>query len=443
MLKPKKIIQVLSALLLLGVFWIVFAVIQGLFERKISHHELYIPKNAQSVLEIKSEPLIKTFVQEVLLERRFSGKIDSYTSSSEGDESLGMDYLSTFYVFTIEENSKSLTGILVNILDDDQFIRAMKSKQNVGAGFSVENGVGLMLYDMSENPMGTDKLNAIATRIIETKSGFDLKKLSGSTENSKLNYWQKEYAFNDGSKSFKQLKLAMTLEGNTLKMKGDANFQSTPSRNYPILKKSDLSIQSQFIPNKVNEFWESNMVDFGLKFPKMSYVSGNYHYSEPSPIPDLKVLPHFDGIYGFEENFQISIPLIALSASEKINSLNLHSFNIGNKTIYYKQIDERTVYLGQSKYNPETVTKNALLEVSGDLKQLLEIRNGGMISRLLALSPEYNAAERFLSGIQSSEFYIRDKDGKTVDLSGEIEFKNGKSALNELMRLVLDLGVME
>lgn len=443
MLKPKKIIQILSALLLLGVFWIAFVLIQGLFQRKLSHHEEFIPKNAESVLEIEGEALIKTFVQEVLLEGRFTDKADSYTKSSKSSEPLGMDYLSTFYVFTVTENSKTLTGILVNILDEKQFSRAMKSEEAAGTGFAVKNGVGLMLYDASERPLNMDKMNAIASKIIGAKSGFDLNLLAGTTENAKMNYWQKEYTFNDGSKSFKQLKLAMTLEGNQLKVKGNANFNSAQSRNYPVLKKSDLSIQSQFIPNKINEFWVNQMQDLGLKLPKLSYVCGNYHYSEPSPIPDLKVLPHFDGIYAFEENFQVRLPLIAMAASGKINALNLKSFNIGNKTIYYEQIDKRTVYLGQSKYNPTPVTKNALLEVSGDLKQLLEIRNGGMISRLLALSPEYNAAERFLSGIKSSEFYIKDKEGKTVDMSMEMEFEDGKSAMNEMVRLVMDLGVWD
>lgn len=439
MLKPKKIIQILSALLLLVVFWITFALIQGLFERKISNHQLYIPENAESVLKIEGEALIKTFVQEVLLAGSSSDKLDNF---SEG-EPLGMDYLSTFYVFTLNENSKKLTGILVNILDEKQFNRAMKSEQTAGTGFAVQDGVGLMLYDTSESPLSMDKMNDIAAKIIATKSGFDLTLLVGTTENAKLNYWQKEYTFNDGSKSFKQMKLAMTLEGSQLKIKGKANFNSTQNRIYPALKKNDLSIQSQFIPNKINEFWVNQMQDLGLKFPKLSYVCGNYHYSEPSPIPDLKVLPHFDGIYAFEENFQIRIPLIAMAASGKINVLNLQSFNIGNKTIYYEQIDKRTVYLGQSKYNPTPVTKNAMLEVSGNLKQLLEIRNGGMISRLLALSSEYNAAERFLSGIKSSEFYIKDNDGKTVDMSMEMEFEGGKSAMNEMVRLVMDLGVWD
>jgi hypothetical protein len=239
---------------------------------------------------------------------------------------------------------------------------------------------------------------------------------------------------------FKDVHLSLTVEANELCAKGIANFQSTENRSYPILEQKDLSIQTQFIPNKVNEFWVSNMKSLDLPLPKLTYVSGNYHYSEPSPIKEMKVLPNFDGIYAFDENFQIRIPLIALAASRKINSLNLQSFKIGDKKIYYKQIDQKTIYLGQSQYKATNQEQNALLRVDGDLKQLLEIRNGGIVERFLQLSPEYNASERFLSNIKKSNFYIKNKDGQKVDILGEITFEDEKSALNETTVLLMDLG---
>ena len=155
------------------------------------------------------------------------------------------------------------------------------------------------------------------------------------------------------------------------------------------------------------------------------------------------VLPNFDGIYSFDKNFRIRIPLIALSASGKLNSLTLKSFKIGDKTIYYKQIDPKTIYLGQSRYSVEIVDKNALFEINGDLKQLLEIRNGGIMTRFLSLSRDYNATERLLSGIKSSDFHVQDKDGKTVDLSAEIKFIDGKSAFNEALHFILDIGLFD
>ena len=123
--------------------------------------------------------------------------------------------------------------------------------------------------------------------------------------------------------------------------------------------------------------------------------------------------------------------------------MNLKSFDLGGKTIYYKQIDVKTIYLGQSKYLAGPAEKNALFEVRGDLKQLLEIRNGGIMTRFLALSPEYVATERFLSGIESSDFYIKDKNGKTVDLYARMTYKDGKSAFNEALQLVLELGLTD
>ena len=135
--------------------------------------------------------------------------------------------------------------------------------------------------------------------------------------------------------------------------------------------------------------------------------------------------------------------MIALAATQDINSLDLKSFKIGDKKIYYEQIDSKTVYVGQTPYRAARTEKNALFEVKGDLKQLLEIRNGGMVERFLALSPEYNATKRFLSNMERSNFSIKEKNGKTVDIRGEITFEKGKSAMNEVILLLMDLEIFE
>ena len=443
MLKPKKIIQLISALALLVILWVAFLVIQGLFARHISHHEMYIPKNAESVLKIDGENLIRTFVKEVLLEGRFEDKINRYSNFSGDSESMGMDYLSTFYVFTVEKESSVLTGILMNILDDSQSERVMKIDQEVGTGFAVKNGVGLILYDSEKSPMNLNKLNSFASSILEKKSGFDLKKLPQSTENASINYWIKQYSLNNGTKTFSNISISLLVDGTELKMKGTAHFESSINRSYPVLEKNDLSIQTQLIPSQLSDLFTNNMQHLGFALPKLTYLSGNYHYSEPSPIEGLIVLPNFDGIYSFDKIFPIRIPLIALSASGKLNSLTLKSFKIGDKTIYYKQIDPKTIYLGQSRYRVEIVDKNALFEINGDLKQLLEIRNGGIMTRFLSLSSDYNATERLLSGIKSSDFHVQDKDEKTVDLSAEIKFVDGKSAFNEALHFILDIGLFD
>lgn len=443
MLKPKKIIQFISALALIVILWIAFLVIQGLFARHISHHEMYIPKNAESVLEIDGENLIHAFVKEVILERRFEDKIKEYSKTSRDSESMRIDYLSTIYVFSVEKESRVFTGVLMNILDDGQFERAMKIDQGVGTGFAVKNGVGLILYDSEKNPMDLSKLNSFASSIIEKKSGFDLNKLPQAKENTSINYWLKQYSLNSGAKTFSNISVSLFVEDTELKMKGTAHFESSINRSYPVLEKNDLSIQTQLIPSQLSDLFTNNMQHLGFTLPKLTYLSGNYHYSEPSPIEGLMVLPNFDGIYSFDKNFPIRIPLIALSASGRLNSLTLKSFKIGDTPIYYKQIDPKTIYLGQSKYSVEIVDKNALFEVNGDLKQLLEIRNGGLMTRFLSLSREYNATERLLSGIKSSNFHVQDKDDKTVDLSAEIKFEDGKSAFNEALHFILDIGLFD
>lgn len=443
MLKPKKIIRVLSALLLLILFWGVLLLIQELFSRQISHHELHIPKNATSVLELKNEDLIQTFVQDVLLEKRLESGTREYITSPDSGESPGIDYLSNTYIFTIDKEAHQLVGILINLKSEKQFQKAMQESTKNGFGFSSNNGVGLMLFDDGAKPMSRQHLNTLASEIVQTTSGFNLKKIKLSKDNSKANYWAASYSVNNGKKTFSDVHLSLFTEGKQIKIDGFADFQSTENRNYPVLVKKDLNIQTQFIPNYLNDLWLNNTKNIGVSIPKLTYVCGNYHYLEPSPVKDLKILPNLDGIYGFEQNFDVRAPLIALLASQKIDALTLNSFKIGDKTIYYKQIDPKTFYLGQTRYQPAFQQGNALLEVNGDLKQLLKIRNGGMVARFLSLSPEYNTTERFLSGITASDIRIDKKGENKVNLSANLTFQDDKSALNETLRLFIHLGLLD
>ncbi|MFK7785927.1 MAG: hypothetical protein AB8B56_12465 [Crocinitomicaceae bacterium] len=444
----KKTIRILSTLVLIALLWLTFGIIRGIFERKISHHELYIPENAESVLEIKSEELIRSFLEGVLAEGTLDERFNEFVRPSEdSSEPLGIDYFGNCYIFTFKKDEKAFTGILINVTNEDQFRKVMDTETGTGFGYFVRDGVGMMLFQDDGKPESFKSLSILAEDLIKTPCKFDRSVLSPVKDDSQVIYWSKEYSFNE-KKTFKNLHLSLAVKKNKLSIEGYADFQSSQERTFPVLEKSDLSIQTQFIPNQLNTLWMNNMKNLGLPFPKLTYINGNYHYSEPSPIKEMKVLPNFDGIYAFEKNFQIRIPLIALSASRKINSLNLQSFKVGDKKIYYKQIDQKTVYLGQSKYRlrePQSSNnqKNALLEVNGDLKQLLEIRNGGIVERLLKLAPEYNAAERFLSNIKASNVYIRDKDGSKVDLLGDITFKKGESALNETIILLMDLGYFD
>lgn len=443
MLFQKKIIRILSAVVLIALLWIVFFIVQGLFVRTVSHHEVYIPSHSTSVLKVENETLIRTFLEDVVLPDGLEAKYRSYLRSPSDEEgtSYGIDALSTLYVFTFREKNCQLLGVLVNLTDEEQFNEAFNEDPQPGVGHASKEGAGLILLDNNSAPLTAEQLSKTARKLLEKPSTFDLKKLD--QQDSPITFWKNEYVLNNGTRSFKNIHLALFLEQENLTINGYADYAYPKARNYPILKPQDLSIQSQFVPNGINEIWTNSMKKVGINFPRITYVSGNYHYAEPSPVKAFKVLPHFDGIYGFEKNMQIRVPLVALAASGDIQALNLKSFEFGGKTFYYEQIDSRTIYLGQSPYSLASNQGNTLLKIEGNMNQLLEMRNGGMLARFLSMSPEYNAAERFLSGIDFSEFNIeQDKDDK-ANLTGKIRFKKDKNALNETLLLLINLGLFE
>ncbi len=442
MLKTKKILHIFAALALLIFLWITFVLVQGLFQRTNSHHELYIPAHAESVLKLDGEEIIYTFTSELLLADRTDGGLGDIMNTSDDSEALGIEFRSAVYIFSFEEDGKKLLGILMHVLDEAQFDAGMHSRKTEASGYSVKNGVGLVLVDLSEKVGETSKLNALAGKMLQKETGFDQEKLATKKENSKLTYWKKKYTSADGSIILDNIQLAFFMDGSTLDLIGLASSKSSLNTDYPVLKKDGLSIRMAIVPDALNDFWKEYTTEMGLPLPAFSSISGNYHYMEPSGIDLPKFLPHFDGIYSFQDTLPIQVPLYVLNAKELISEVTSTSFKLGPKTLYYKQIDPKTIYLGQTKFVGHGMEKSTLFELSGSLKHVLEIRNGGMMTRLLSMSSEYRATKILLTNIQTSDFSMKKAGENAVSMSGKLEFKQGKSALRELMRFLVDSGLI-
>ncbi len=441
MLKLEKTHRIIGASVLLILLFLVFALSRGLFSRHDAQHQAYIPLQAKSVMKINSESFIRTFFSEIVLNPEGNVNFDELLDNPQQQRDYGIEFRSDFYLFTLDHEGKTVMGMLCHVLDEKQFTQSLKTSASKSTGFLVKNEVGLIVFYPEETGGTRSDLNQLAKKILEKPSGFDLKKLGDptSTDDAKISFWSKGVESSDGSISLKDLNMTLTIASNVFELKGNAKYQSTLPLQYRTLKKNDLSIQTGIVPDALNALWVKQTAAMGLQLPKITSVSGNYHYAEPSGVPQPQILPHFDGIYSFEDTVNVYLPLLALSFNETISNLTTTSFQLGEKTLYFTQIDPKTIYLGQTEYGGSTIDKTTIFEVSGSLKHLLEIRNGGMMTRILAMSDQYSALEEFVDGIQDSQFSIRKKGGDEVEISGKIEFKNGKSAMSELIGFLIRL----
>lgn len=441
MLKLEKTYRILGACVLLLLLFLVFLLSRGLFSRHDAQHQAYIPLESKSVIKINSESFIRTFFSEIVLNPEGTVSFDELVDNPQQQRDYGIEFRSDFYLFTLHHEGKTVMGLLCHVLDEKQFMQSLNATASKSTGFAVTNEVGVIVFDPQETGNARSNLNQLAKKILQKPSGFDLKKLGdpASSDDTKMAFWSKEFASSDKSISLKDVKMTLTVEANVFEIKGNAKYQSTLPLQYRTLKKNDLSIQTGIVPDALNELWVQQTAAMGLQLPKITSVSGNYHYAEPSGVAQPQFLPHFDGIYSFEKDVNVYLPLLALSLNEKITDLTTNSFQLGEKTLYFEQIDPKTIYLGQTKYTGSTMDKTTIFEVSGSLKHLLEIRNGGMMTRLLSMSEQYSALEEFVNSIQDSRFSMEKKGGNEVVITGKIEFKKGKSAMGELVGFLMRL----
>lgn len=441
MLKLEKTYRILGAIVLLLLLFLVFALSRGLFSRHDAQQHLYIPLQSNSVMKINSESFIRTFFSEIVLNPKNDVNFKELLDSPQQQQDFGLDFRSDFYLFTLDHEEKTVMGLLCHVLDEKQFIQSLNAMVSTSTGFSVKNEVGLIVFYPQETVGSRTDLSQLAKKILEKPSGFNIKTLSEntSTDDTKISFWSKEFASSDNSISLKDVKMSLSIESDVFEINGNAKYHSTLPLHYRTIKKEDLSFQMGIVPDELNSLWVKQMTEMGFRMPNIASVSGNYHYAEPSGIAQPQILPHFDGIYSFEDSVNVYLPLLALSMNDKISNLTTTSFQMGEKTLYFEQIDPKTIYLGQTKYTGSQLDKATIFELSGSLQHLLEIRNGGLMTRVLAMSDQYSALEQFVEGIQDSQFSIRKKGETQVVISGKIEFKDGKSAMSELLGFLMRL----
>jgi hypothetical protein len=109
-----------------------------------------------------------------------------------------------------------------------------------------------------------------------------------------------------------------------------------------------------------------------------------------------------------------------------------------DERLYFKQLSPSEIYIG-IKQNPhwkDHVAKE-LLVVRGNVKPLMKIEGGGLMTSFLEMIPEYSAGKELCEHIDLLELTMRHSDRAQALLQGKMVFGENYHPMNEIIKFLL------
>ena len=109
-----------------------------------------------------------------------------------------------------------------------------------------------------------------------------------------------------------------------------------------------------------------------------------------------------------------------------------------NEDLYFKQIDERTIYIGinetPSVYIP--ISSQWLL-AKGSITPLLAVDGGKIVQAILEMLPIYRSSQAWARSMKDVDVSVKRTKKGQVEMSAKITMQPGKKPLNELLKFML------
>jgi len=164
-------------------------------------------------------------------------------------------------------------------------------------------------------------------------------------------------------------------------------------------------------------------------FKNIRHISCNYSGFKFTENDSIVGLPLIDLIVTFDRKTTIDSLLTDLVNQLKINlPTSKNQYKIGNKSLYYAQIEPNTIYLSTQNPNPKIEWSNFPTKISGDLKHLTNLENAGWKGMLIEVIPFFKSSKSLLQKtdnvtcrkINSNSFEIKFPVKKNQNLYHEL-----------------------
>lgn len=239
-------------------------------------------------------------------------------------------------------------------------------------------------------------------------------------------------------------KLVMKLVNKSICFNGKITLFKSIQPNIYSLKPAGFTIQSNYIPNEINQLVANFTSKKNISLPAITSCHVDYlglQLADEKPgllaVMGYVPIPKMNALISFEK--PVTVAQFASLFPESVRESN-ERLNFGSVSYLLKQLDAHTLFVG---CDPAVVVKQkekSLVTLSGDLNQLLKIDGNSFIAGFIQNMPPVKATSDFMKTIATSSLRILPTSHKNeYTVNGSIAFKNEKQAINECAKLGFSL----
>jgi hypothetical protein len=440
--------RIVGLILLLTILWGAFILTFSLLKTGTNDNQWYIPTDATMVMKIDGRRILSKGFSEVVLEQKDDELIALLmkTVEGEGGEGFGIEYRSDTYLFSVPaKNGNPIMGFLMDLNDEDLFVANVPSSLSKRQGSAANNRVGIILSDVTKNPLSRKELNAMAASLLREKSNFDPSKFRSDEEHPEvIQLWASKFKVPNHDITLSDITLAMDIEKDSVTLHGKAKHSMDIMNFWRwVSADSDLHIQTAYLPKEANQLIENFMNSMGIKTPTISYISLNHHYTEPAQSGNVMVVPNFDATISFADPVVVEKLLLAAAEEGKIELLTTTHFEFGGRQFYYEQLAPDQIYIGRNKLTKKIADYGTLLRISGSVRPFSAVKGSGFMTKMLRLSSLYTSSDKLFSRIEDVNISVKMKGLKEVEIAGHICFTEGNSPIDAFLNFMVRSGILE
>ena len=431
---------VISLLFIWGLFYI-----SSLFlKSSINTNLKYFPKDAEITIRLDGKKMVENAAYDLLCvskDQPVINKLIDYVTQESKDgnvKKIGIDFLSEIGVFVKPVKNGKIIGVLVNLNDPNEFKENAPAITNAIVSISSKDNVGVLLSYLSSNERLSEKeLQDIANEIITEKTENPFK--STINQNILAEVKADNLIFGKGTIAISEENNGFTFESTLLAKK------SIPNNSTYCLKPVGLHVSCAMIPdNYLTVFEQLFPLINKEQLPKIKAISWNYQglNIQEGGAHNLGffVQPLTDMLIEFENPFHLNKHIQYKENFDKWGiKTNLKGLTIGNQKYIVDSLSPTSYFIGIHANNLVKRENPYLLNIEGDMADLLKISGSESISTFIEMIfPAFTSSQDFFKSIENTSIQIKQK-GSQIKIKGKLKFKKNKYSYTECLRFMLAL----
>ncbi len=407
-----------------------------------------IPEDATFALRIDGEKISETTLFTVLLEakdeeiiRLLTTTIKKRTSGEVDFKNPGINLLSDIVIFEAPFKGKQIRGVIFNLFNEQAFLNNFNKNLSSQQFCYAQGNIGVLLSVPQKSTHKKDELEIYAKHLFTQKTPshqFNSKQIE------KIHFAELHLhkALKNNNREHHEIDLSFDYKGQSFLLEGSMSNLSEFEEHFLShhLTPKGLHFTSRIFAQEWADSLKRMLSFLPVHLPEITAFSLNYEGANVvNHSSGFFVIPQIELVVQCKDEFSIHDLFAAGSLQSELDyKLLKNELWIQNERLYFKQLTPKSFYIGvHSAPDFANAEKSVILNIKGELKPLINIKGGGLMTAFLEMLPAFKASRILTESSEGIDLQITKTTKNSCRIQGELSFKDGHYPMAEVLRFFL------